>query len=53
MELRGRAIPEPWPLPPANVPPETEAGLLDSDVQELLGAEELTRDELGSGLQLQ
>ena len=30
-----------------------EGGLLDSDVEELLGAEELTGDELASSLQLQ
>ena len=35
MKLRGRVIPEPWPVPPAL------AGLLDSDLQELLAAEEL------------
>ena len=53
MELRGRVIPKPWPLPLVRTSLEMEAGLLDSDVQELLGAKELTGDELGSGLQLQ
>ena len=46
MELRGRVIPEPWPIPPVRTPREMEASLLDSDVQELLGAEELAGDEL-------
>ena len=41
MELRGRVVPEPWPLPPVRTPLEVEASLLDSDVQELLGTKEL------------
>ena len=50
MELRRRVIPEPWPLPPVR---SRDGGrLLDTDVQELLGVEELTGDELWSGLQL-
>ena len=53
MELRDRAVPGPWPIPPARTPLEIEAPLLDSDVQELLGAEELAGDEPASGLQLQ
>ena len=51
MELRSRAIPEPWPLPPVHPSLEMEASLLDSGVQELLepedvGAYGLTSNEL-------
>ena len=42
--MRGRVIPEPWPLPLVRTSLEMEAGLLDLDVQALLGAEELTED---------
>ena len=52
LELRGRVIPEPWPIPPVRTPLEMEAGFLDSDVQELFGAEELAGDELTSDPQL-
>ena len=50
MELRDRVIPEPRPITPVRRPLE-RAGLLDSDVQELIAAEELTGEELASGLQ--
>ena len=53
MELQGRVIPEPWPIPPVRTPLEMEAGLLDSDVQELFETEELAGDEVTSNLQLQ
>ena len=49
----GRVTPEPRQIPPVRIPLEMEAGLLDSDVQELFGAEELAGEELASGLQLQ
>ena len=39
MELRSRAIPAPWPLPPAHSSLELEASLLDSVMQELLEPE--------------
>ena len=52
MELRDRAV-SPWPIPPARTPFEIEASLLDSDVQELLGTEDLAGDEPVSGPQLQ
>ena len=48
MELRGRVIPEPWPIPPVRTPLEMEASLLDSDVQELLGTKELAGEGLTS-----
>ena len=51
--MRGRMIPEPWPMSPVRPPHEMEASLLDSDVQELFGPEELARDEVTSDLQLQ
>ena len=53
MELRGRVIPEPWPIPPVRTPLEMEASLLDSDVQELLGTKELAGEELTSNPKLQ
>ena len=46
-------MPEPWPIPPIRAPLEMEAGLLDSDVQEPLGTEELDGDEVTGNLQLQ
>ena len=45
-------IPEPWPIPPVRSSVKMESGLLDSDVQELLGAEELVGNEVASSLQL-
>ena len=53
MELRGREVLGPWPIPPVRTPLEIEASLLDSDVQGLLGTEELAGDETTSGPQLQ
>ena len=46
MELRDRVVP-PWPIPPARIPLEIEASLLDSDVQGLLSTEgqDLAGDE--------
>ena len=43
-------IPEPWALPPIRAPLEMEASLFDSDVQGLLGTEELVGNELTSNL---
>ena len=40
MELRGREVPGPWPVPPVRTPLEIEASF-DSDVQGPLGTEEL------------
>ena len=51
MGSRGCAIPEPWPQPLVHTALEIETGL--PEVQEILGAEEVTRDEMASGLQLQ
>ena len=53
MGSRSRAPPEPWPLPPVRTGLETEARLLNSEVQDIFGAEEVMGDELASGLQLQ
>ena len=43
MVLRGRTVPEPWPLPRVRTSLQLEASLLDSHVQELLGMEEQAR----------
>ena len=40
MKLRGRAIPEPWPMTPVHSSLEMEASLLDSGVQEFLATED-------------
>ena len=55
MELGGREMRGPRPIPSVRTPLEMEAGLLDSGVQELLGTEELSwlGDESMSGPQLQ
>ena len=44
MELRGRELPGPWPIPPVRTPLEIQASLLDSDVHWLCGTEELSGD---------
>ena len=53
MELRSRAIPEPWPLPPVHSSFEMEASLLDSGVQELLEPEDVGACGLTSDALLQ
>ena len=53
MDFRDREVPGPCPIPPVRTPLEIEASLLDSDVQGLLGTEELADDETTSGPQLQ
>ena len=53
MELRGRAIPEPWPTPPVHFSLEMEASLLDSGVQELFETEHLGAHGLTSNALLQ
>ena len=53
VELRGREVPGPRPMPPVRTPLEIEASLLDSDVQGLLGTDELDGEEPISGPQLQ
>ena len=52
MGSRSRTIPAPWPSPPVRTALELKAGLLDSQ-QEILGAEEVSGEDLASGLQLQ
>ena len=51
--IADREIPEPWLLPPACTALEMESGVLGSEVQEILGADEVIVDELASSLQLQ
>ena len=51
--FRGRAVSEPWPIPPVRTSLEMEARLLDSNVQELLGTEDLGAYGLTSDMQLQ
>ena len=46
---RGRVIPEPWPSLLVRIALEIEVGLLNSEVQEIFGAEGVTGDELASG----
>ena len=53
MELRGREVPGPWPIPTVRTPLEIVASLLDSDLQGLLGTEQLAGDEMTRGLQIQ
>ena len=53
MELRGRLLPDRWPMPPIRDPLEMQASLLGSDAQGLLGTEELAENELTSSPQLQ
>ena len=53
MELRCRAIPEPWQIPPVHSSHEMEASLLDSGVQELLETEDVGAYGLTSNTLLQ
>ena len=53
MDLRSRAIPEPWPLPPVHSSLELEASLLDLGVQELIEPEDVSTYGLTSDALLQ
>ena len=53
MELRGRAILEPWSIPPVHSSLEMEASLLDSGVLELLATEDLGAYGLTANTMLQ